>query len=162
MSVKFATRVDRARKGGGSALMFFNLNIGITNEGGEFQGLLTATDFVLMKSKKGDFFFKGPSKQRIKNGEVQMKDGYPIYDEQVKLYGEDGAGEGGKWGVTKLAFALRNKIIEQAAKAYEELGGSEQTNASRGGEKKAAATTTTGASKGGDPFGGDSEEELPF
>jgi len=156
--IKFAVRVDRARKGGGSALMFFNLNIGYT-KGGEFTPLVVGTDFVLQNKRAGGYFFKGPSKQRIRNGQPVKKDGFNVYDEMVKLYAEEADG---KYALTTAASALKENILNQAVKAYEELGANETSNAQRGGAK-ASAATSTGAGKGGDIFGGDgSEEELPF
>jgi hypothetical protein len=158
--IKFAVRVDRARKGSSSALMFFNLNIGYT-DGGEFVPLLVGTDFVLMAKKAGGYFFKGPSKQRIRNGEAVKKDGYNVYDEMVKMYGEEG--DGGKFGLTKLSNGLRENIIKQATEAYEALGSGDSSNAARGSAAKQGAATSTGAGKGGDIFAeGSSEEELPF
>jgi hypothetical protein len=156
---KFAFRIDRPRKGAGYALMFFNVNFGLTVEG-QFVGLITAKDFSLMKSRDGEYYIKGPSKPRVKNNTLQEKDGKRIYDDVFLFYAEEGAGQDGGFGTTKAAFALRKRMIEDTVKVYEELP-ADSTPSGRGGASKGDYASNTGDTAG-DIFGQDGSDDFPF
>lgn len=159
---KFAVRVDRPRNGAGYALMFFNLSVGVTNAEGEFNGIFTVTDLSLMKSKDGEFYWRGPSKRRERNGEPVMKDGKAIYDELFRLYSEEGAGKDGGWGVTEAGHLGRKEVLKKAIAAYEALDKAPaKTTAPKAGKAQAAtAARSTGSSaSAGDFFDSEGADE---
>lgn len=166
---KFAVRVDRPRKGAGYALMFFNLSLGV-GEGEDFQGIFTVTDLSLMKSKDGEYYWRGPSKQRMKSGEPVMIDGKAKYDELFRLYAEEVNGE---FGVTKAAHSGRKEVLSRAVAVYEaqfkdaESKPAGASSSGRGGaakkEKPVTAAATTGSSaKSEGLFDEDTDDDLPF
>lgn len=160
----FSFEVVNMRQGGGSALGFFNLNLGYKKDG-TFVPLLTSKDFALKRSKKGELYFQPPSKPRIRNGEHQTDtNGFKMYDSIVDLYIEKGAGKDGGWGPTKEAFAFRKAILTQAEAA---LSAMTKDNAGRGARPAPAGVAS--AVEGGDEpdiFGGSDDghddDSLPF
>lgn len=158
----FHFEVVNMRQGGGSALGFFNLNVGYKKSDGTFVPLLTSKDFALKRSKAGAMYFQPPSKPRIRQGEHQVDaQGFKQYDSIVDLYIEKGAGKEGGWGPTKEAFGFRAAIIKQAEAALEAMT---KENSGRGARPAPAGVGSK--VEGGDEadmFGSsDADDDLPF
>ncbi len=160
---EFTMRVVNARQGVGKALMFFDIDLGYTDDD-KFVGMLTAKGFVYKYSGEGKPFFQGPAKLRTKNGQPVKNDrGYDQYDEFVVLYAEKGGNpkEPEKWGVTDGGWAARKIILDQASAAYARLG-------KAAGERVPASTTEYAAGVGSKERASpvapssDDDADLPF
>lgn len=123
-----------------------DLAIGYTDDAGKFVGLVVIPDFLLKKSPTKGYYFSGPSKPFMKNGEQQVDDnGYKRYLEFFKLYSEKGAGtDPEKYSPTKAAFEFRKYLIGLMVDELNKLGGEDAAPAAR---KPAARTTSARPSK---------------
>lgn len=126
------------------ALLAADLAIGFNGEGGKFVGLFVVPDFLLKKSETKGYYYQGPSKPYIKNGEHQKDDnGYNRYLEFFRLYTEKGAGtEPDKYSPTKQAFEGRKRIIALLVEELQRLGADAPTQAAA---PRAAARTAAPA-----------------
>lgn len=165
---RFPFKVVDMRAGGGNALAFFTVQVGIEGKAG-YVPVFVIKDFVLKRKRDGGLFFVPPSKLRVRNGEPVLDGaGFKVYDPIADLYGEKGAGQGGpdKWSPTKAAFALRKQILGDAE---EQLKGLAAENSGRGSAAPAGVTETVAVAVGGD--GGDegdlnplfgADDDMPF
>jgi hypothetical protein len=156
-------RVVNARQGVGKALMFFDIDLGVTDGDGKFTGMLTAKGFVYKYSNDGQKpYFQGPAKVRTKNGvTVKNERGYDQYDEFVVLYGEKGGNpkEPDKFGVTDGGWAARKIILDQAGREYARLS---RSTVDRAPVATAAFPAGAGSVERGNPVAADDDDSLPF
>lgn len=124
-----------------------DIAIGYTNDAGQFIGLFVVPDFLLKKSPTKGYYYQGPSKPYIKDGEHLVDDnGYKRYLEFFRLYSEMGAGDDpSKSSPTKNAFEARKHIIAILVEAMNQLGGDSGASSSsrapgRAPSRPAAAT----------------------
>lgn len=137
MAREFAVRIVNARTVS-FAPMACDVAIGYTEGDGKFVGLAIVPDFILKKSATKGYYFSGPSKPFVKNGEIQKDDnGYDKHLEFWKLYGEVGGGKDpNAYGITNAAWEFRKYLIQLMVETYESLGGSSAGGS--GGAKKPA------------------------
>lgn len=156
--MSIAVRVDQRRLrlfSKGALRAFFDLDIGVLTDDGEFVGLATAKDWSLLERNDGSgFFVKSADKTITKNGEpVKGDDGYPKRIELFQKFFAEGEGRDGKVAPTKQSYQFFDQITEAAVAAYKAKGGSNNLKVPAG------VGTSTGEAEPGTPF---ADDDLPF
>lgn len=129
MSKTLTFKIQNCRNGGSASLMGFDLAIGY-HTGDRFVGVIEVRGCWLKQKKdKSAYYVSFPSKLRTdKSGDAVVdQNGYKVYDNIVDLYMEVGANKESpdKRAVTEAGWGFRKWLIEEAVKAYEQLGASE-------------------------------------
>jgi hypothetical protein len=107
------------------AVLSADVAFGFTDDAGAFHGVFTVPDVVLKKSPTKGYYFNGPSKLFMKNGEVQKdEEGRDRYLEFLKLYAEKGANpdKPSEFAVTSDAWEGRKHVIGLLVEAARTLG----------------------------------------
>lgn len=120
-----------------------DLAIGYTDDAGKFVGLFVVPDFLLKKSPTKGYYYQGPSKPYMKDGEHQVDEaGYKRYLEFFRLFTEKGAGEDPtKYSPTKSAHEGRKYLIGLLVDEMGKLGVDDTAPAAR--TPKASTRTAT-------------------
>lgn len=129
MSKTLSFKIVNCRNGGSASLMGFDLAIGYDN-GERFVGVLEVRGCWLKEKRdKSAYFVSFPAKLRTdKSGDAVVdQNGYKVYDNIVDLFMEVGANKEApdKRAVTEAGWGFRKWLIDEATKAYQQLGSSE-------------------------------------
>jgi len=162
MSKTLSFKIQNCRNGGSASLMGFDLAIGYTLDD-HFIGVIEVRGCWLKEKKdKSAKYVSFPSKLRTtKEGDAVMdQNGYKVYDNIVDLYMEVGANKESpeKRAVTEAGWGFRKWIIDEATKAYNQLGASET---GRGPAKSASQPAAMKAKPAAAPTRAVAAEDVP-
>lgn len=138
---KLAASIDKMRLVSfGSTVAFFDFEIGVQTDDGQFVPVIKVRDNALQQSNKDDSYWVSyPSKPR-------MKDGVPVinpatqktqYDDQVSAVLEQ---VDGKWLATDASYKFKNYVAALATTKLNEL---RSETGGRGAPRQAAAQPRT-------------------
>lgn len=124
-------RVDPSRMrviNKGSLKAFFDVDFGSLDEDGEFEHLMTVTDFALIGKRDGtSVFVESPYRTAMKDGQPIMDGQYPKKFYYVKKAFTETAGRETKSTPTKASYKLFDGIADAALKAFESKAGAQPT-----------------------------------
>lgn len=123
MSKTLKFKLHNYRPGGQHSVMGCDVAVGY-EVNGDFVGVLDLRGLWLKRKKDGSgYFVSFPAKQRLKDGEPVMKNGYPVYDNHIDLYMEQGANpeKPDQRGITEASWNFRTWLIDEMVKASENL-----------------------------------------
>jgi hypothetical protein len=139
---KLAASINQMRLASfGSTVAFFDFEIGVTTDDGQFVSVLKVRDNSLQESKNGDGYWVAyPSKARVRDGAPVMNPatGKPQYDDLVSAVLEQ---KDGKWLATDASYKFKNYIGGLATAKFNEL----RSEAGGRGAPRAAAPARTAA-----------------
>jgi hypothetical protein len=126
-----------------------DLAIGYNDDAGKFVGLFVVPDFLLKKSPTKGYYYQGPSKPYMKDGEHQIDDaGYKRYLEFFRLFSEKGAGEDPtKYSPTKSAHEGRKYLIGLLVDEMGKLGVTDDAAPAARAPKASTRTATVKATR---------------
>lgn len=150
MSKTLKFKLHNFRPGGQHSVMGCDVAVGYDTNG-DFVGVLDLRGLWLKRKKDGSgYFVSFPAKQRMKDGEPVMKNGYPVYDNHIDLYMEQGANpeKPDVRGITEASWNFRSWLIDEMVKASESMDAPQSgRGAPKGPAKPAASKTAPAANK---------------
>lgn len=120
----------------GSTVAFFDFEIGVQTDDGQFVPVLKVRDNALQQSNKDDgYWVSYPSKPRVRDGQpvINPATGKTQYDDQVSAVLEQ---KDGKWLATDASYKFKNYIGGMATAKFNEL---RAEGGGRGAPRQAAA-----------------------
>lgn len=167
MSKNLKFKIHNFRAGGQHSVMGCDLAIGYESDGA-FVGVLDVRGLWLKRKQDGSgYFVSFPAKQRLKDGEPVMKNGYPVWDNHVDLFMELGANpeKPDVRGVTEAGWGFRKWLIEEMVKASQSMDapqagrGSPKASKPAGGKPAATPASRPAPSSRPAPAAAVAEEE---
>lgn len=136
----------------GSTVAFFDFELGVTTDDGQFVSVLKVRDNSLQESKNGDgYWVSYPSKARVRDGVPVMNPatGKAQYDDLVSPILEQ---KDGKWLATDASFKFKNYIGGLATAKFNELrseaGGRGAPRTAAAAPARTAAAAPSAAARG--------------
>jgi hypothetical protein len=144
-------QIANVRPGGEYSVAGCDVVLGFNNDQGAFVGVLSIKNVWLREKKDGNgYFISWPSAARVKNGTVVKEDGKPKYDNNVTLYGFEGANpkRPGEWAIPTVAWEFQEELVNELLALSKTKA---KVNAGRGSAKAGPANSSAGTSAGATP-----------
>lgn len=150
MSKTLKFKLHNFRPGGQHSVMGCDVAVGYETNS-DFVGVLDLRGIWLKRKKDGSgYFVSFPAKQRMKDGQPVMKNGYAVYDNHIDLYMEQGANpeKPDQRGITEASWNFRSWLIDEMVKASESMDAPQAGRGAPKGKPSAPPAKASAPAKG--------------